>query len=59
MSRLLCRLLKSEDGSAVVEYAVLLGVLVALLVGAAAAIDAAAEGQFRSTGGTVGTYGVP
>jgi len=55
MGRAFWRFVRSESGATAAEYAVLLAVLLAAL---AAAFGLAAEAQFESTGGSVGTYGV-
>ncbi|HVL11377.1 MAG TPA: hypothetical protein VM529_02355 [Gemmata sp.] len=58
MGRAFWRFVRSESGATAAEYAVLLAVLLAALAAAAAAFGPAAEAQFESTGGSVGTYGV-
>jgi Flp pilus assembly pilin Flp len=57
--RYLPRFLRSESGSTTAEYALLLAVLAAAVIAAVTAFRPAAEQRFRSTGTTVGTYGVP
>lgn len=59
MPRFIRRFLLAEDGSSAAEYAVLAALVVLAFVAASELLAPAAGSHFQSTGGSVGTYGVP
>lgn len=57
--RSIASLLRCQDGTTTVEYALLLGLVAGACLASIMALGPAAGETFRSTNTTVGTYGVP